>query len=353
MTPARQRAQQFCDRFGLKLPILQAPMAGSSPPELAIAVAEAGGMGGAGVLRDGPARIAEWASEFRAGSSGALQLNIWTPDAPAGDAAQRERGIGLAREFLGQFGTPGETAGSPPAYQQQLEAMLTIRPTVVSSIMGLFEPSYVRQLHERGIAWFACATTLSDAIAAQEAGADAIVAQSMEAGGHRGTFDQEADRVDVGLFALLPWFADHLRVPIVAAGGIADGRGVAAALTLGASAVQIGTALLRCPETDINKEWSAALDGLAPEATVTTRAYSGRLARSAPSPYLAAWSETGAPPPAPYPDQLRLVGQWRAGGPNGVDPVNLWAGQSAALATEEPAGAVVARMWREASDLIA
>jgi nitronate monooxygenase len=311
-------------------------------------------MGGAGVLRDGPARIAEWAEEFRAGSSGAFQLNVWTPDPPAGDADQRSRWTEEAREFLGRFGTPGEPpAGSPPPYEQQLEAMLTARPTVISSIMGLFEPDYVRRLHDRGTAWFACATTLADAIAAQEAGADAIVAQGMEAGGHRGGFDQEGAHADVGLFALLPWFADHLRVPIIAAGGIADGRGVAAALTLGASAVQVGTALLRCPETGIRKDWSAALDGLAPEETVTTRAYSGRLARSAPSPYLAAWTEAGAPRPAPYPEQLRLVGQWRAAGPNGVDPVNLWAGQGAALAREEPAGNVVTRMWREASDLMA
>jgi nitronate monooxygenase len=329
-------------------------MAGSSPPQLAIAVAEAGGMGGAGVLLDSPARIAEWAHEFRAGSSGALQLNVWTPDEPAGDAARRQRWTDQARDFLGRFGTPGQPAAPRrPEYERQLEAMLAARPTVISSIMGLFDPGYVRRLHEQGIAWFACATTLSDALAAQDAGADAIVAQGMEAGGHRGMFDQEGDRADVGLFAMLPWFADHLRVPIVAAGGIADGRGVAAALALGASAVQVGTALLRCPETGIDKAWSASLNGLAPEATVTTRAYSGRLARSAPTPYLAAWTEAGAPRPAPYPDQLRLVGEWRAGGANGVDPLNYWAGQSAALATEAPAGEVVARMWSEAEETLA
>src|SRR3954463_3399823 len=145
--------------------------------------------------------------------------------------------------------------------------MLAARPTVISSIMGLFEADYVRRLHEQDIAWFACATTLEEALAAQEAGADAIVAQGVEAGGHRGTFDQDAaERTDVGLFALLPWFADHLQVPIVAAGGIADGRGLAAAWTLGASAVQVGTALLRCPETSISKQWAARLRGLAPEA---------------------------------------------------------------------------------------
>jgi nitronate monooxygenase len=351
----RQRAEDFCERFGLRVPVLQAPMAGSSPPELAIAVAEAGGMGAAGVLRDPPRRIAEWVERFRAGSGRVFQLNIWVADSVLPKPGERELRAEQAREFMGRFGTPSEAEGPvPPSYRDQLEAMLAARPTVVSSIMGLFEPDFVRRLHEQDIAWFACVTTLEDALAAQEAGADAVVAQGMEAGGHRGSFDQDAaERTDVGLFALLPWLADHLRVPIVAAGGIGDGRGVAAALALGASAVQVGTALLRCPETGLSGEWSAVLRGLAPEATVTTRAYTGRLARAAPTPYLAAWTEPGAPRPALFPDQWRLVGQWRRGAPNGVDPANHWAGQSAALATAEPAGEVVARMWREASELLA
>jgi nitronate monooxygenase len=351
MTQARQRVEEFCGRFGLRLPILQSPMAGACPPKLAVAVAEAGGMGASGVLLDPPERIKEWVEQFRSGSSGAFQLNIWTPDPPSHDQDR----IDAARKFLRRFGTPGSSASGPaPVFREQCEAMLTARPTVISSIMGLFDLNYVRRLHEQGISWFACATTLDDALAAQQAGADAIVAQSMEAGGHRGTFDQDAaDQTQVGLFALLPRLADRLRVPIVAAGGIADGRGVAAALALGASAVQVGTALLRCPETGISKQWSAALEGLAPEATVTTRAYTGRLARAAPTPYLSAWTEPGAPRPAPFPTQLRLVAQWRRGKTNGVDKANHWAGQNAALAAEEPAGEVITRMWRDASALLA
>ncbi|MFC4589127.1 NAD(P)H-dependent flavin oxidoreductase [Sphaerisporangium corydalis] len=354
MATARQRAQAFCDRFGLVLPILQAPMSGSSPPELAVAVAEAGGMGAAGVLRDTPERIAEWAERFRAGSSGALQLNIWIPEPPVADQGERRRRSDDARMFLARFGAPGEEGGPGAlAFPDQCEAILAARPAVISSIMGLFEPAYVRRMHDQGIAWFACANTLEDALAAEEAGADAVVAQGMEAGGHRGAFRQEdAERTDVGLFAMIPWFADHLRVPIVAAGGIADGRGVAAALTLGASAVQVGTALLRCPETGISARWAASLDGLAPEDTMTTRAYSGRLARAVPSAYLKAWTEPDAPRPARFPDQLQLVNQWRRGDAESVDPGNHWAGQSAALATPDPAGEVITRMWREATTLL-
>jgi nitronate monooxygenase len=350
MTKPRERAQAFCDRYGLRVPILQAPMAGACPPPLAVAVAEAGGMGGNGVVLDAPARIAEWCAQFRAGSAGAVQLNTWVPDPP--DAPQQR--IDDARRFLARFGTPGEPGAAGPDYAEQCEAMLAAAPTVVSSIMGLFEPDYVRRLKEHGIAWFACATTLDEALAAQEAGADAVVAQGMEAGGHRGTFDPEAaESTSVGLFALLPRMVDHLDVPVVASGGIADGRAVAAALTLGASAVQVGTALLRAPETGIAEDWAAALDGLAPEATVPTRAYSGRLGRAAPTPYVTAWAEPGAPRPAPYPHQRRLVGQWRRGESAGLDRVNHWAGQSAAMATGEPAGQIVTRMWREARELLA
>jgi nitronate monooxygenase len=350
----RDRVTAFCDRYQLRLPVVQAPMAGACPPELAIAVAEAGGMGAAGVVLDNPAAIADWVARFRAGSSGPFQLNVWVPDEAAADTAELDRGTAAAREFLGQFGAPGEPGPPPPDFDRQCAAMLDAAPTVASTIMGLFPPEYVKQLADAGIAWFACATTLDEALAAERAGADAIVAQGLEAGGHRGTFDPDAaERTSVGLFALLPRLADHIQVPIIATGGIADGRGVAAALALGASAVQVGTALLRAPEAGISKDWSASLDGLAPEATRTTRAYSGRLGRAAPTPYVTAWSEAGAPTPARYPVQRQLVGQWRRGTPDGLDLVNQWAGQSAALAREEPAGEVVARMWRDASALLA
>lgn len=348
-TSPRERARAFCERFGLELPVLQAPMAGACPPELAAAVANAGGMGGAGVLLDGPETIRRWAEKFRARSDGAFQLNNWVPDPPDDD---QER-IDAARTFLSRFGTPADPVPPPPDFSDQCEAMIEACPTAVSSIMGVFGESYVRRLHEHSIPWFACATTLQEALAAQEAGADVVVAQGMEAGGHRGSFDPDADaRVQVGLIALLPHLADRLEVPIVAAGGIADGRGVAAALALGASAVQVGTALLRSPEAGISSEWSESLEGLAPEQTVVTRAYSGRAGRAVPTAFVRAWDEPGAPPPATYPHQRRLVAQWRRGSPT-FERANHWAGQSAALAAVQPAGETVSRMWNDAVALMA
>jgi nitronate monooxygenase len=344
-----QRVEQFCARFGLRVPVLEAPMAGACPAELAIAVAEAGGMGANGVVLDPPSRIASWVERFRAGSAGPFQLNIWVPDPPVDDPDRRR----AAEQFLTRFGEAGDPGPAAPVFAEQCEAMLDARPPVISSIMGLFDRDFVERMHGRGIAWFACATNLADAVAAQEAGADAVVAQGMEAGGHRGTFAaQEAEQVDVGLFALLPHLVDRLRVPVIAAGGIADGRGVAAALALGASAVQVGTALLRSPEAGIDEAWSGGLEGLAPERTVTTRAYSGRLGRAVPTPFVAAWAAPEAPEPAPYPDQRRLVGRFRRGAPGGVDRVNHWAGQSAALAPAAPAGEIVERMWSVARGLL-
>ncbi|MCE0766265.1 nitronate monooxygenase [Pseudonocardia kujensis] len=350
MAAVQRHVTEFCDRFGLQLPILEAPMAGACPPELAIAVAEAGGMGADGVVLDPPDRITAWVERFRAGSAGPFQLNIWIPDPPI-EAPARLR---AAEEYLGGWGTPGEAGAAAPVFAEQCEAMLDAAPTVISSIMGLFDAAYVERMHARGIAWFACATTLSDALAAQEAGADAIVAQGMEAGGHRGTFDPAAaEHTDVGLFALLPHLVDRIRVPVIASGGIADGRGVAAALALGASAVQVGTALLRSPEAGIDEGWAAALADLPPERSVPTRAYSGRLGRAVPTPFVTAWTRPGAPPPAPYPDQRRLVGRWRRGAATGVDPVNQWAGQGAALARRAPAGTIVQDMWDTACALLA
>jgi nitronate monooxygenase len=349
MDDARQRVESFCGRHRLRMPILQSPMAGADPPGAAAAVADAGGMGAAGVVLRSPAQIADWAGAFRARSTGPFQLNLWIPDEPLDDP-----GADDAAGFMARFGTPAPEEKPSPDFDAQCAAVLAAEPAAVSSIMGLYPPRFVALLAERGIPWFACATTLDEALAAQDAGATAVVAQGMEAGGHRGTFDPDAaEATAVGLFALLPRFADRLRVPVIAAGGIADGRGVAAAITLGASAVQVGTALLRSPETGIAPEWEKALDGLAPEDTVTTRAYSGRLGRAAPTDYVTAWAEAGSPPPARYPNQRRMLARWRAGEPGErLDRVNVWAGQSAALAEPVPAADVVTRMWADARTLL-
>jgi nitronate monooxygenase len=356
MSATMDRAEAFCTRFGLGVPILLAPMAGASAPSLSIAVANAGGLGSCGVLLMQPDEIMAWAAEVRANSNGAFQLNIWIPDpAPQRDPAQEAR----VREFLAGWGPPVPPEGgdaAPPDFSAQCEAMLAAGPPIVSSVMGLYPPEFVARLKQQRITWFANISTVSEARAAEAAGADVIVAQGAEAGGHRGCFDAAAaERQLIGLFALVPAVVDAVRVPVVATGGIADARGVAAALALGASAAQIGTAFLRCPEAKIHPAWAEALGRTAPEDTMLSRVFSGRAGRSIATEYVRAATAEQAPRPAPYPVQRGLTAAMRAAGQKDADVrrVQAWAGQSAALAKAEPAADMVRRLWDGARALLA
>src|SRR3954470_17831205 len=306
--PALVRAAAFCETLGIRLPILMAPMAGACPASLAIAVANAGGLGGCGALLMRPAAIKAWASDVRAGSNGGFQLNLWVPDPPPKRDAGAEDAV---RRFLAQWGPEvAREAGDtrPPDFEAQCEAMLEAGPTIISSIMGLYPDRTVARMKAKGIKWFATATTVGEAKAAEDAGADVIIAQGMEAGGHRGAFDAaKAEARLVGLFSLLPAVADAVKLPVVASGGIADGRGVAAALVLGASAVQVGTAFLRCPEAKIASAWADAIGQTRPEDTTITRWFSGRPGRSITTAYLRASTDPSAPAPAPYPVQRGLA----------------------------------------------
>lgn len=355
MDDPRSRAAAFCGRFGLGLPILLAPMAGACPPSSSIAVMRAGGLGACAALLMQPKEIEAWAAEVRANVDGLFQINLWIPGPPPVRNRSHEARV---REFLAGWGPPvPEEAGeiTLPNFDEQCQALLRITPTAVSSIMGLYPPWFVSELKSRGITWFATATTVAEAKEAEAAGADVIIAQGMEAGGHRGAFDAtKAEQQLVGLFALVPAIADAVRIPVVAAGGIADGRGVAAALTLGASAAVIGTAFLRCPEVKIHPAWADALGRTTPEQTTLSRAFSGKPGRSIATDYVRAALSADAPAPAPYPVQRGLTALMRVDAEKGgdVQRMQAWAGQSAALARAESASMVTERVWSEAQALL-
>lgn len=349
------RARAFAERLGIELPILLAPMAGASPPSLSIAVANAGGMGACGALLMNAEAIRGWVEEFRQHSEGKFQLNLWIPGPePARDFDAEKR----HREFLAAWGPPvaAELGDAVlPDFDAQCGAMLAARPRVISSVMGLYRPEFVAEMKALGILWFATATTVAEARAAEAAGADAIIAQGMEAGGHRGAFNAEdAERSGVGLMALAPQVVDAVSLPVIATGGIADGRGVAAALMLGASAAMIGTGFLRCPEAGSNPVYAERLGKTEAHETTLTRAFTGRPGRSIATEYVRAAVTNGAPPPAPYPIQRGFTRPMRedAARAGDAERMQMWAGQAAKLASTEPAGVVTRRLWDEALRLI-
>lgn len=349
------RTAAFCDDYDLSLPILLAPMAGACPPQLSAAVIKAGGLGACGALLMEPAAIQNWAAAVRSMSDDRFQLNIWIPDPPARRDLRAEV---KTCDFLTQWGPPvppeaGDT--QQPDFDAQCDAMLEARPNVMSSIMGLYPPHVLSRMKSLGIRWFATVTSVTEALAAEQAGADAIIAQGMEAGGHRGVFiAADAERQLIGLFSLLPAVVDAVRIPVVAAGGISDGRGIAAALVLGASAVQIGTGFLRTPEAALPTVWADAIGRTLPEQTITTRAFSGRLGRSIATTYAVAAGDTTAPPPAPFPIQRALTQAMRddALKRNDITGMQAWAGQSAALAQAKPAAELTHELWASAQQAL-
>jgi len=318
-------------------------------------VADAGGLGACGAVLMKPEEILAWAKEVRGDTNRGFQMNLWIPDPPPQRDPAHEQKI---RDFLSNWGpaVPAEAGdATPPNFEWQCETLLEAAPTAVSSVMGLYPAGFVKRLKQRGIVWIANVSTVSEARAAEMAGADIIAVQGMEAGGHRGCFNAaDAERTQIGLFALLPAVVDAVKVPVVATGGIADGRGVAAALTLGASAAQLGTAFLVCPEAKIHPAWAKALTQAAPEDTIVSRAFSGRAGRSLVTNYVRAAIAPQAPAPAPYPVQRGLTAAMRvdAATSGDVQRMQVWAGQSAGLAKIEPAAELVRRVWQGAQELL-
>ncbi len=341
--------RRLIERLGLRHPIVQAPMAGASSPAMAAAAANAGALGSvaAPLLTVAQAR-AEWA-EARGATNGALAINFFAHRPAKRDAAKeaaaRARLAPYYEELgLGPVPEPSET---PPFDAERLAFALEARPAVLSLHFGIPARALLAPLKEAGIFLVMCATSPAEAEACEAAGADAIVAQGFEAGGHRGVFEPEKGWNEIGTMALVPAIVDRVKVPVIAAGGIGDGRGIAAAMMLGAAAAQIGTAFLLSPESRIPEAHRIALRASDGANTALTPAFSGRPARGVRNRYMA---EMAGAPLADFPLMNPLTGPLRkasaaAGKP---DFVSLWSGQAPALARAEPTAAIVERLAAEA-----
>lgn len=352
MNSALQRATAFADRFGLQYPFLMAPMAGACPSELAAAVCNGGGMGALGAVLMAPTQIEEWVCRTRALCHGPLQANLWVPDPAPVRNPDHEAEV---MRFIESLGAPVSATAADtvwPDFDAQFDALLEARFPIISSIMGVFSPAQVEALKRADVSWFACVTSVDEARQAASAGADVLVAQGAEAGGHRGAFQADgADARAVGLFALLPQVVDAVDIPVVATGGIGDARGWAAALQLGASAVQVGTGLLRCPEASLPGIWSQGLARASATDTRLTRAFSGRWGRALNNRYIEEAAICGVAP-APYPIQRGLTAGMRAMAVEKDDAglMQAWCGQAASLASTESAESLPRHWWQVVID---
>ncbi len=340
--------------LGIELPIIQAPMAGISPPAMAAAVGNAGALGSIGVGATNAAGAQRMIAEIRERSSRPFNVNVFchrpAQPAPAVEAAWLER---LRPEFERLGATPPitltEIYKSFVEDDDMLSTLLAAKPKVVSFHFGLPPSDRIKALRDAGIFLLGSATSLAEAQLLVAAGVDAVVAQGYEAGGHRGTFDLDADDDRLGTFALTRLLAREFDIPIIAAGGIMDGAGISAALRLGAAAAQLGTAFVACPESLADAGYRAALAGEAAYHTVMTRAISGRPARCLANRFTAFGNTVPADEIPAYPIAYDVGKALNAAGKSAGEPGfgAQWAGQGAPLARALPAAALVAALADE------
>lgn len=273
----------FAARLGSPLPLIQAPMAGSQGSALAIAVCEAGGLGSLPCAMLGAEAIRREVAAIRTATTRPFNLNFFCHTPPVPDAAREAAWRSKLAPYYVEFGIDPAGIGAGPARHpfsaESAELVEALRPAVVSFHFGLPVPDLLARVKASGAVVLSSATTVAEGLWLQERGADAVIAQGLEAGGHRGHFLSEDLSEQSGLFALLPQLVRALRIPVIAAGGIADASGVKAAMALGAAAVQIGSAYLLCPEASTSAVHRAALQSEDARHTALTNLFSGRPAR--------------------------------------------------------------------------
>lgn len=349
------RTSAFAKQLGLSAPIVQGPFgSGLSSVELAAVVSEAGGLGSFGVHHLGAQGIHDIAKAIRASTNRPFALNLWIPHEDSEDPTLSQEAfdeaVATLRPYYEELGVslPSRPARFTPPYAEQIEAVLEEKPAVFSFVFGIPDHAVLARCRELGIMTIGTVTSVSEAQAMETAGVDAIVASGFEAGGHRISFLRAAEESLMGTLSLVPMVVDAVRIPVIAAGGIADGRGVAAALCLGAQGVQIGTAFLACDESAASAIHRTALRGPGACDTVLTRAFTGRLARGIRNTFTETMrAHAGAY--APYPVQAWLTAQYKQAAieRGRSDLLALWSGQSAPLIRHRKARDLFAALVQE------
>ena len=345
-------------RLGIELPIVQAPMAGASGVAMAIAVAQAGGLGSLPAAMLSGEQLAAQIDEFRNATDAPLNLNFFCHAAPQVSSAQLDAWLESLSHFDAEFGVDraGASSGSPrhPFDDDACQLVERVRPEVVSFHFGLPVPELVDRVRATGAVVLSSATTVAEAVWLERHGCDVVIAQGAEAGGHRGMFLTTDVAAQPGTMALVPRVVDAVTVPVIAAGGIADGRGVAAALMLGSSAVQRGTAYLLCPEAIISPVHRRALAGGSIDDTVLTNVFTGRPARGRRNRLVNELGPMSSAAPA-FPTAAAAVAPLRvaaeATGSGDFSP--LWSGQAGVMTSDVPAGDLTRRIMADAHRALA
>lgn len=351
---------ELLDLIGIQHPIILAPMAGETNPTLVAAVSNAGGLGGLGCAKMSSAELITAAAEIRTLTDKPFNFNFFAHAETAGESKLDEGCHQLISSIYQQqqLGTPpASTHAKDSAHRcfddEQLAAVLEIKPRVVSFHFGLPSDDKLAALRDTGCLILCSATTVDEAKHLAQRGVDAIIAQGWEAGGHRGTFEVSSEDFGIGTMALVPQIVDAVDIPVIATGGIADGRGIAASFMLGASAAQIGSAFLSCPEAAVSASYKTALKSAKDTDTRLTRAFSGRPARAKNNAYMEIMAEQ-QPNTAPFPQMYQVSGPLMTNSHEKQDGFAefLLYGQAAALNREMSAGELVAKLANEAQALL-
>jgi nitronate monooxygenase len=342
-------------RLGLKGPLIQAPMAGgATTPELVAAVSNAGALGSLGGAYLNPNELKKVIRQIKRLTHRPFAVNLFAPNPEPAVSENQIRAATIATQIYRQeLGIPDPTVQPPFSqnFEEQFSVLLAERPAVFSFTFGVPGEKFLEACRKCGILTFGTATTLDEGMALEEAGVDGVVAQGTEAGAQRGAFSTDKEDVFLGLAALVPTLTSKLRIPVIAAGGIMNGQGIAAALTLGAEAAQLGTAFLACDESGISKTYRNALLDPKRKATRLTRAFTGRWARGLENRFIVemASKETSI---LPFPAQNLFTQDIRkkAAELGLSDYLSLWAGQGIGLIRAMKAAALVKTLFKETSD---